>query len=345
MTDGETVNRDDDNHTETSEPAFMTVKVSEEHAGKRLDRFLVDAVPDLSRSRVKAMIDDGQVKVNRRRARKGDTVAEGNEVEILAPPPPRDFSPIAKDDPSVAVRHEDADVIVIEKPAGLPTHPLRPDEVGTAANVVIARWPETHEVGFSRKEPGLLHRLDTDTSGLLVVCRNAEAFESLRRASREGRVTKRYLALVEGKIAADGRVDYPLVPHRKDPKRVEAVTPHVRLRAGTKTHEAHTRYRPMRTLVTPPAASGGLQGEYTLIEVELETAFRHQVRVHLSTVGHPLVGDVLYRGPDVSSELGLHRHFLHATEVMFPAPKDGQIVRVTSPLPKELSNVLDRLRS
>ncbi len=334
----------DEKSTPPTGEAFVTVTVDPEHGGKRLDRFLVEAVPDLSRARVKALIDAGEVRVNGHRARKGDAVSGGAVIEILAAPPPRDYSPIAADDVTVLVRYEDDDVVVVEKPAGMPAHPLRPDETGTLANAVIARWPSTSEVGFARREPGLLHRLDTETSGLVVVAKNVAAFESLRAASRDGKVTKRYLALVEGRVAAEGRVDYPLVPHRKDPKRVEAVTPHVRLRAGTRTHEAHTRYRPARAFTTAPAAAGGIPGEYTLVEVELESAFRHQVRVHLATVGHPLLGDALYRGPDASSELGLQRHFLHASEVSFPHPRTGEIVRVTSPLPKDLASVLDRLR-
>jgi 23S rRNA pseudouridine1911/1915/1917 synthase len=342
------VSTDDKNSPAATAPAaevFKSITVSADHAGKRLDRFLVDAVPDLSRARVKSMIDDGQVKVNGRRARKGDAVGEGVVVELLAPPPPRDFTPIAKDDASIVSRFDDADVVVLEKPAGMPTHPLRPDETGTLANVIVARWPATKEIGFARREPGLLHRLDTDTSGLVIVAKTAAAFGALRDASRDGKITKRYLALVEGNVAAEGRVDYPLVPHRKDPKRVEAVTPHVRLRAGTRTNEAHTRYRPVRALHAAPAASAGLPQEYTLVEVELETAFRHQVRVHLATVGHPLLGDTLYRGPDASSELGLTRHFLHATEVIFPHPRSGEATRVTSALPKDLSGVVDRLRA
>ncbi len=334
----------DENKSRPANEAFTTVTVAAEHAGKRLDRFLIDAVPDLSRARVKSLIDDGQVRVDGRRARKGDAVGEGAVVELLAPPPPRDFTPVAEDDASIVARYEDADVVVLEKPAAMPTHPLRPDETGTLANVIIARWPETKEIGFAKREPGLLHRLDTDTSGLVIVAKTAAAFDALRTASREGKVTKRYLALVEGKVAAEGRVDYPLVPHRKDPKRVEAVTPHVRLRAGTRTNEAHTRYRPVRALAESAAASGGIPTEYTLVEVELETAFRHQVRVHLATVGHPLLGDVLYRGPDASSELGLARHFLHATEVIFPHPRSGEPTRVTSALPKDLSGIVERLR-
>lgn len=324
---------------------FKTLLVETEHAGKRLDRYLVDVVPDLSRARVKAMLDAGQVRVDGRRARKGDAVSAGATIELLAPPPPRDFSPLAEPDLAVTARFEDAAVAVLEKPAGMPTHPLKPDELGTLANAIVARYPETLEIGFARREPGLLHRLDTDTSGLVIVARLPEAFEALRAASRAGNVHKRYLALVEGAVPTEGRVDYPLVPHRKDPKRVEAVTPHVRLRAGTRTHEAQTRYRPVRSFRVPTGSVDAPPGELTLVEVELETAFRHQVRVHLATVGHPLVGDTLYRGPAAPGAMGLTRHFLHASEVIFPHPRTGAETRVTSPLPDDLAAVLHHLRS
>jgi 23S rRNA pseudouridine1911/1915/1917 synthase len=330
----------DSDSSPESKPAFQTLTVDPDHAGKRLDRFLVEKVPDLSRARVRALIEQGQVKVNGRRARKGDTVTAGATVEILAPPPPRDFSPMAETELPIVSRYESASIVVLEKPAGMPTHPLRPDETGTLANYIVARYPETSEIGFARREPGLLHRLDTDTSGLVMVARTPEAFESFRTASREGKVHKRYLALVEGRVASEARVDYPLVPHRKDPKRVEAVTPHVRLRAGTRTHEAHTRYKPVRVYRDPTHGR-----EFTLVEVEVETAFRHQVRVHLSTVGHPLLGDALYRGPEVPAGLGLTRHFLHASELEFPDPSRDGTLRVQSPLPDELAMVLDRLKS
>lgn len=327
----------------SSETVFKSIVVEPTQAGKRLDRFLVDVVPDLSRARVKAMIDAGQVRVDGHRSRKGDAVSAGATVELLAPPPPRDFSPVAHSNPSIVVRFEDRDVAVLEKPAGMPTHPLRPDETGTLANDIAARYPETAEIGFARREPGLLHRLDTETSGLVVVARNAEAFETLRQASRDGAIHKHYLALVEGKVVSEGRVDYPLVPHRKDPKRVEAVTPNVRLRAGTKTHEAHTRYRPAREMRGPEPTDGGAATEFTLLEVEVETAFRHQVRVHLATIGHPLLGDLLYRGPAAAESWGLARHFLHASEVVFPHPRTGVEVRVKSELPADLAAVLKQL--
>jgi 23S rRNA pseudouridine1911/1915/1917 synthase len=315
---------------------FQVLTVGAEHAGARLDKFLVDSVPELSRARVKAMIEQGQVKLNGRRARKGDAVTEGQSVELLAPPPPRDFDPIGDPSLTLVILHEDEDVVVIDKPAGIATHPLEPTEIGTVANAVILKYPETAGVGFARREPGLLHRLDTDTSGVLVVARNQRSFDALRNASRDKKLYKRYVALVEGTVPAEGRVDYPLVPHRKDPRRVEAVTPHVRLRAGTRTFDAHTRYKPLRAIRTRDAV-------YSLVEVEVETAFRHQVRVHLATVGHPLYADALYKGPPAADNVRLERHFLHASEVVFPHPKDGKVTSVKSPLPNDLAAALAAL--
>ncbi len=320
--------------TDTNAP--MTLTVTDAHVGKRLDRYLVDALPELSRARARALLDEGQVRVNGRRMRKGDVVSAGDTVVIQGALPPQDFSPLPDPEVRFEVRHEDPAVLVVDKPAGVPTHPLRPDELGTLANGLVARYPETRDVGYRKREPGVLHRLDTDTSGLVVVARNAAAFDALRDSMRAGKVTKRYLALVEGRIAAEGSIDIPLVPHRKDPKRVEAVTEHVRLRAGTKTHPALTRYRPVRPL-----------GDFTLFEVELESAFRHQVRVHLAAIGHPLVGDTLYRGPRLPDDLGvkLERHFLHASEVVFVHPVTGAETRVTSPLPEDLAAVVGKLRA
>ncbi len=319
-----------------SDDATKSLTVTAEHAGKRLDRYLVDALPELSRARVRVLLEEGRARVNGRRLRKGDTLSEGDVVTLAGELPPQDFSPLP--DPSVpfTVRWEDASALVVDKPAGVPTHPLRPDEMGTLANGLVARFPETASVGYRRREPGVLHRLDTDTSGLVLVARTTEAFEALREAMKAGGVSKRYLALVEGRVSGEGSVDLPLVPHRKDPKRVEVVTEHVRLRAGTRTHEAHTRYRAVRPL-----------GAFTLVEVELETAFRHQVRAHMAVIGHPLAGDRLYRGPAMPDDLGapLARHFLHASEIVFTNPRTGAQVRVTSPLPDDLAAVVHALRS
>lgn len=310
--------------------------VTAAQAGQRLDRFLVEVTPGLSRARAKAILEGGQVRVDGRRVRKGDPLVEGSVVEVSGELPPQDFTPVASTDLTLVVRHEDADVVVIEKPAGVPTHPLRPDETGTVANALVARFPEMVGVGFHQREPGLLHRLDTDTSGLLLAARSATAFEALRAANAEEKLEKRYLALVEGRLAGEGVVELPLIPHRKDPKRVEAVTEHVRVRAAVKPHPATTRWRVAREL-----------GEYTLVEVLLTRAFRHQVRAHLAAIGHPLVGDALYRGPALPPDVaqGFARHCLHASEIHFPHPRTGAPQRVVSPLPDDITGLIHRLRN
>ncbi|MDP3277155.1 MAG: RluA family pseudouridine synthase [Deltaproteobacteria bacterium] len=315
-----------------SEP-FQVIVVDNTHGGARLDKFLVDSVPSLSRARVKAMIEGGQIRVDGRRARKGDAVATGQQVALLSPPPPRDFDPVPEPDVKLTVLYQDDAIIVLDKPAGVPTHPLDPHETGTMANAIIAHFPETAGVGFARREPGLLHRLDSDTSGVLVVARTQEAFDAMRTSTRMASLRKRYIALVEGTVPAEGRVDFPLVPHRKDPRRVEAVTPHVRLRAGTRTFEAETTYRPLRAITAP-------EGPLTLIEVDVGSAFRHQIRVHLATVGHPLYADALYKGPAADAGVTLDRHFLHASVVELPHPTTGETLRVEAPLPNDLAAAL-----
>jgi 23S rRNA pseudouridine1911/1915/1917 synthase len=311
-----------------TEEGSQTLVVPAGVGAQRLDRWLVDNLPGLSRARVKRMLDDGQVRVNGRRPRKGDLVPPGATVELRGSAPPDDFTPVPQELPLTTLA-EDPLFAVVEKPAGMATHPLRPAETDTLCNRVLARWPETAHVGYRRREPGVLHRLDTDTSGLVLLARTTQAFDALREAMKQGRIHKRYLALVEGRVTAEGRVDLPLIPHRKDPRRVEAVTEHVRVRAGTRLHAAHTRYRPARKV-----------GAYTLLDVELETAFRHQVRAHLAALGHPLVGDLLYRGPALP---GLHRHFLHASALSFPHPATGQEVQLSSPLAPDLDAVLRAL--
>lgn len=309
--------------------------VSAAQAGQRLDRFLVDVTPGLSRARARTILEAGQVRVDGHRVRKGEPLVEGNVVEVTGDLPPQDFPPVATPDVTLVIRYQDADVVVAEKPAGMPTHPLRPDEAGTLANALIGHFPEMSGVGFHQREPGLLHRLDTDTSGLLLAARNQEAFEELRAATAGEKLEKRYLALVEGRLAGEGTIELPLVPHRKDPKRVEAVTEHVRLRAAVKPHPATTRWRVASEV-----------GEYTLLEVSLTRAFRHQVRAHLAAIGHPLVGDVLYRGPALPFDIsqGLARHCLHASEIHFPHPRTGVMTRVVSALPDDIAGVIHRLR-
>lgn len=301
--------------------------VSAEDAGTRLDAWLARRVDGLSRRRALAWISEGKVRVNGRRLAKGAVLADGDEVVLSEAPPPASFDPIPDPGVALALAYEDADVVVVDKPAGVACHPLRHDERGTLANALVARFPELVGVGYAPREPGLLHRLDTGTSGLLLVARNAEAFDKLREALRAGEVDKRYLALAAGVVERDaGTLDVPLAPHPRDPRRMLACT-HPRDAARYHARPAVTRYEVRERLAA-----------YTLLEVSVEAATRHQIRAHLAAAGHPLAGDTLYGGPVVAA---LERQFLHASSLAFPHPRTGRRVQVRSELPADLARVLD----
>lgn len=304
------------------------LEVPEDDAGSRLDVFLVRRVEGMSRAKARRLIEDGEVRVNGRRARKGARVAMGDRIGLDALPPPSDFAALPSKELPLVVRYEDAHLVVVDKPAGLPTHPLRPHEDRTLAGALLTRYPEMARVGYALREPGILHRIDNDTSGLVLAARSPQAFDVLRVALQQGRIDKRYLALVEGTVSPSV-MDAPIAPHPSDPRRVHAcVDPMDRARA---------KARPARTeLVAVERVGRG----HSLLEVSASVAVRHQIRAHLAAVGHPLVGDGLYGG--IAME-GLGGHFLHASRLAFDHPLERQRVEVTSPLPPGLRALVDRL--
>ncbi len=312
-----------------SEAAFE-FDTDDEDAGKRLDVVLVRHVEAMSRSRARELTLNGKVRVNGRVARKSDLVAAGDKITLAELPRARDFA--AAPDPSLelVVLHEDRWVVVVDKPAGVPTHPLLEGELGTAAGALVARYPEMAGVGYAAREPGIVHRLDTDTSGVLLAARDRATFDALRDALKGSAIEKRYRALCAGAISAPQTISIPLAPHPKDRRRVIACA-----------HERDVaRYNPrpaVTELLTAEAA-----GDLTLLELIARTAGRHQIRVHLASLGHPLAGDNLYDGPQIP---GLTRHFLHASELAFMHPGTHHPLRIRSPLPADLEAALDTVRS
>ena len=287
----------------------MRLEIDETGEGERLDRYLVTRVPHMSRAKAKKLVASGSVRVNGKRVAKGVVLAAGDVVTLDALPPPTEFRARPLDDPRVTVLHEDDACVVVSKPAGMPSHPLEADETGTLANVLVARYPEMATVGYSKREPGLVHRLDTDTSGLVLAARTVEAFHRLRDALRAGEIDKRYVALCVGRVEAPDSVTFPIA--RKDAKRMRVC------RDAIETE----RYggRPARTEILNATWHEGR----SLVEVRARTARRHQVRVHLAALGHPLVGDVLYGGP-----ADLAHHALHASAIRI-----GDVdVRVDAPV-------------
>lgn len=277
---------------------------------------------------MKKAIDAGAVRVNGRHRDKGALVSTGDVIAIDTGDIADSNAPaIPSPDLPLVVCFEGKGVVVVDKPAGQPTAPLRPSETDTLANALVARYPEMQGVGYSPREPGLVHRLDTDTSGLVIAARSAEAAETLLGALKEERIEKRYLLICsEDGLPDTGQIDFPIANHPKDQKRVYACI-HPRDVMRNSPRPASTSYDVVRR-----------SGKRALVEVKVSRALRHQIRVHFAAIDHPLVGDILYGGEAVE---GLGRHALHASRVAFAGGPGVDAFDVTCELPAELARLLD----
>jgi 23S rRNA pseudouridine1911/1915/1917 synthase len=295
--------------------AVRTFVVLPEEVGERLDKFLVRRCPELGRRAAGAWIEQGLVRVSGRRAPKSLRLREGDEVSA---PPASALAPPLETAPALDVRFERADLVVVEKPAGQVSAPLAAGETGSLAGALLARYPEMAGIGHRAREPGLIHRLDTRTSGLVVAARTAEAFEVLSRALSQHRLDKRYLAIVEGaRLPESGRIELPLMPGAGG-KVIVATDPQQRgARACVSRFRTLERGR-----------------RFALVEVEASRAYRHQVRVHLAASGFPIAGDLDYGGAS-RPELA-ERHALHASRVAWPGDERVPSFAVDSPLPVDL---------
>ena len=293
--------------------------VPEETVPLRLDVFLVSCLSHLSRRAIQELIDTGQVLINGRKGKKGQRLVAGDEVLILQPPASH-----LQPNPSLPVRllYTDEDVVILDKPAGIPSHALRYTETNTLANFLVAHFPELAQVGKSPLEAGLVHRLDTATSGLLVAARNPQAYAFLRKQFAQQKVYKEYLTLVEGKVTQAGDLTLSLTSSGRHRSRVFPTLP-------GRGEEAITHYTPLETF-----------SDLTLLRVTIATGVRHQIRTHLAAVGHPVVGDTLY-GKLITP---FPRLFLHASVLEFIHPRSRQKAHFKSPLPVELQEVLKKIK-
>ena len=302
-----------------------TVRVPDGTAG-RIDRFIADAT-GLSRSHVQKLISAGRLTVDGVPVRANALVAPGSEVRLDVPEPVAlDLAP-APDIP-LRIVYEDDNLLIVDKPAGLVVHPSHGHHDGdTLVNALLARAGGSEYGGIAGvARPGIVHRLDRDTSGLLMVAKHDAAQQSLMAQLKARRIRKTYQALVAGSVAAAvGRIEAPI---GRDPKH------RTRMAVVPDGRASVTGYRVRERFVG-----------WTLLELDLVTGRTHQIRVHLDAIGHPVAGDPVYgtgtsrRGPD-----GLHRLFLHAWRLELAAPGDGHLIRATAPLPGELEAVLDGLR-
>lgn len=302
----------------------MTVTVPQSQSPVRADRVVADAV-GLSRSYVQRLIGEGRLTQHGQVVKSNTMVEPGASLELDIPE--RQVQKIEAEEMPLDIVYEDEDVLVIDKPSGLVTHPGPGHLSGTLVNALLARGGvEAYGNVAGDERPGIVHRLDRDTSGLIVIARNDKAQAALMAQLKARRVKKTYLALVQGSLPAEvGRIEAPI---GRDPRQFGRMT----VIASGKA--AVTGYRVRERLAG-----------WTLVEVDLHTGRTHQIRVHLASIGHPVAGDPVYatgaarRGPD-----GLDRLFLHSWRIEFASPSAEKMVRAEAALPSELEQVLTRLR-
>jgi 23S rRNA pseudouridine1911/1915/1917 synthase len=305
------------------------VELTLEAVGERLDRALTDALPDLSRMQWQRLIREGLVTVNGERARPSYRI-EGGELLVATVPAVVEAVVQAEAIP-LDVRYEDRDLIVVNKPAGMVVHPSLGHDGGTLVNALLAHCPDLDGVGGERR-PGIVHRLDKDTSGLIVAAKHDHALWYLQNQFKHRTVAKVYLALVNGSLQPpEALIDAPI---GRDPRHRQKMAVVTTTRGDARP--AQTAYRALTYF-----GMGGDANAYTSVECRPHTGRKHQIRVHLAYIGFPVVGDHLYgRRKD---PLGLSRHFLHAAELTFRRPSDDEELHITAELPDDLQAVLARL--
>jgi len=313
-------------------PTKLTVPA--DRAGDRLDRFLVSQVPEVSRARIQQLIADGKVRVNGDAAKPSLRLREGDQVDLLGSPVPPPLKAVAEDIPLDVVYEDDA-LAVINKPAGMIVHSGAgaASRGGTLVNALLHRFGSLSGMGGEMR-PGIVHRLDRDTSGLIVVAKNDLAHRRLAEQFSKRQVKKTYLALVHGWMKQDkGTIASAIARDRIRRTRMTNRASHGR--------EAISHWRVLRRVQSR-------FGKFSLLEIKIDTGRTHQIRVHLASLGHPVVGDVLYGAPRElkdtrGGKLALGRNFLHAGAIELRHPGTGETLGFSRPLPAQLEDFLSHL--
>ena len=291
--------------------------------GERLDAALARLVPTLSRSQVQRLIEQGAVTCGGRSVRKQEKLPAGSEL-VLTLPEVREV-PIEAQQIPLDVRYEDADVIVVNKPKGMVVHPAPGHADGTLVNALLAHCVDSLSGIGGEKRPGIVHRIDMDTSGLIIAAKNDAAHAALAAQLKDHSLARTYVCIVCGRVKDDsGTIDAPIGRHPTDRKKM-AVT-------QKNSREAVTHWRVLERFAG-----------YTLVECRLETGRTHQIRVHMAYRGHPILGDMVYGHK--KPELGQSSQCLHAKELTFLHPRSGERVTVSCPLPEYFDALLQKLRA
>lgn len=303
----------------------MILTAQPEHDGLRLDRVLASEIAGQSRSQIQRLIEDGHVTLPRVKRVKANTPVRDGDVITVTLPEPVAASPTAEQIP-LDVLYEDADLIVINKPAGMVVHPGAGNETGTLVNALLHHVTDLSGIGGELR-PGIVHRLDKGTSGVIVVAKNDAAHQELSRQFHDREVEKQYVALVWGLVHQRKRIDIPI---GRDPVHRDKIS---------------TRARRARSAVTRVIWARHIPG-LSLLRIAIHTGRTHQIRVHLNAIGHPIVGDSLYGGvhrrvpQHLRPVLRLNRPFLHAERLAFRHPRTGEYLEFIAPLPDDLRGVL-----
>jgi 23S rRNA pseudouridine1911/1915/1917 synthase len=282
--------------------------------GERLDRFVSENRPGLSRTHAQKLISDGLVTVNGEPSKAGHRLNAGDTIAVVVPP--ESIPSMAPEDIPLDIIYEDADLLVVNKPAGMTVHPAPGHPGHTLANAVLAHLPELNDEDNTLR-PGIVHRLDKDTSGLIVVAKNRAAQANLADQFKSRTVNKSYLVLVRGKLTPETGIIEAAIG--RDPRNRQ------RMAVVTRGREARTAYRVIK-----------YTGKHTLLEIKPETGRTHQIRVHLAAIGHPVAGDATYgvKNPHLA------RQFLHASKLGFNLPSTGERVEFEAALPEDLERAL-----
>lgn len=300
---------------------MIELKVEREQAGSRLDRFLALALPDFSRARLQTLIRDGFVRLNGKRPRSRDLVRTGDNVELTEPP--LEKIEAAPEQISLDILFEDDDLLVLNKPAGLVMHPGAGHRQHTLVNALLAHCKNLSGIG-GQERPGIVHRLDKETSGVVVVAKNDSTHRHLSKQFAARTMRKIYLALVAGvPRKSQGMIDKPIARHPIHRQRMS-----IALRGG---RPAKTEYRVLRS-------GGGM----SLLECTLHSGRTHQIRVHLHHLTHPVLGDKLYGGKRAGTS---PRQMLHALKLAFHHPRTNELMQFVAPIPADFAEAIGKLKS